>query len=59
MICSSFLARAERAERRSDLLVTMTVVCERCEIRESPFGRIRGLLGRAGLELSCLSLSFR
>jgi uncharacterized protein len=27
-----------------------TVVCERCEIPESAFGRARGLLGRDGLE---------
>jgi uncharacterized membrane protein (UPF0127 family) len=27
-----------------------TVVCERCEIPKSSFGRMRGLLGRAGLE---------
>lgn len=27
-----------------------TVVCERCEIPESAFGRMRGLLGRDGLE---------
>ena len=27
-----------------------TVVCERCEIPESSFGRARGLLGRNGLE---------
>jgi uncharacterized membrane protein (UPF0127 family) len=26
------------------------VVCERCEVPESSFGRARGLLGRAGLE---------
>ena len=26
------------------------VVCERCEIPESSFGRARGLLGRTGLE---------
>ena len=26
------------------------VVCERCEIPESSFGRMRGLLGRSGLE---------
>jgi len=26
------------------------VVCERCEIPESSFGRMRGLLGRNGLE---------
>ena len=26
------------------------VVCERCEIPESSFGRMRGLLGRDGLE---------
>jgi uncharacterized membrane protein (UPF0127 family) len=26
------------------------VVCERCEIPESSFGRMRGLLGRTGLE---------
>jgi uncharacterized membrane protein (UPF0127 family) len=26
------------------------VVCERCEIPESAFGRMRGLLGRGGLE---------
>jgi uncharacterized membrane protein (UPF0127 family) len=27
-----------------------TIVCERCEIPESSFGRMRGLLGRDGLE---------
>jgi uncharacterized protein len=27
-----------------------SVVCERCEIPESAFGRMRGLLGRDGLE---------
>jgi hypothetical protein len=27
-----------------------TLVCERCEIPESTFGRARGLLGRSGLE---------
>jgi uncharacterized protein len=27
-----------------------TVVCERCEVPKSAFGRARGLLGRAGLE---------
>ena len=27
-----------------------TVVCERCEVPESAFGRMRGLLGRNGLE---------
>ncbi|HMC69707.1 MAG TPA: DUF192 domain-containing protein [Mycobacteriales bacterium] len=27
-----------------------TVVCDRCEIPESSFGRMRGLLGRTGLE---------
>ena len=27
-----------------------TIVCERCEIPESSFGRARGLLGRDGLE---------
>ena len=26
------------------------IVCERCEIPESAFGRARGLLGRSGLE---------
>lgn len=26
------------------------VLCERCEIPESAFGRMRGLLGRSGLE---------
>jgi uncharacterized membrane protein (UPF0127 family) len=26
------------------------VVCERCEIPESSFGRMRGLLGRSGLD---------
>jgi uncharacterized protein len=26
------------------------VVCERCEIPESSFGRLRGLVGRGGLE---------
>jgi uncharacterized membrane protein (UPF0127 family) len=26
------------------------VICERCEIPESSFGRMRGLLGRSGLE---------
>jgi hypothetical protein len=28
-----------------------TVVCERCEVPESSFGRARGLLGRDGLEV--------
>jgi hypothetical protein len=28
------------------------VVCERCEIPESAFGRARGLLGRSGIEPS-------
>jgi uncharacterized protein len=32
--------------RRSDGVV----VCERCEVPESAFGRMRGLLGRDGLE---------
>jgi uncharacterized membrane protein (UPF0127 family) len=27
-----------------------TILCERCEIPESSFGRMRGLLGRTGLE---------
>jgi len=27
-----------------------TVVCERCEVPKSSFGRMRGLLGRSGLE---------
>ena len=27
-----------------------TIVCERCELPESAFGRARGLLGRDGLE---------
>jgi uncharacterized membrane protein (UPF0127 family) len=37
------LARVLRAADRA-------VVCERCEIPESSFGRMRGLLGRGGLE---------
>jgi hypothetical protein len=37
------LARVRRA-------VDGAVVCERCEIPESAFGRMRGLLGRSGLE---------
>ena len=32
------------------LTVEGAVVCERCEIPESAFGRARGLLGRDGLE---------
>jgi len=35
-----------RVRRRTD----DAVVCERCEIPESAFGRMRGLLGRSGLE---------
>ncbi len=27
-----------------------TIVCERCEVAESAFARMRGLLGRTGLE---------
>ena len=42
------MARASftRVRRASD----GAVVCERCEIPESSFGRTRGLLGRSGLE---------
>jgi uncharacterized protein len=42
------MARASlaRVRRRAD----DAVVCERCEIPESAFGRVRGLLGRTGLE---------
>ena len=42
------MARAStaRVRRSSD----GAVVCERCEIPESSFGRARGLLGRDGLE---------
>lgn len=42
------MARASiaRVRRSSD----SAVVCERCEIPESSFGRARGLLGRDGLE---------
>ncbi|HEU5243705.1 MAG TPA: DUF192 domain-containing protein [Gaiellaceae bacterium] len=42
------MARAShaRVRRTSD----GAVVCERCEIPESAFGRARGLLGRDGLE---------
>jgi uncharacterized protein len=32
------------------LTVDGTVVCERCEVPKSAFGRARGLLGRDGLE---------
>ena len=39
-------ASTARVRRRSD----GAVVCERCEIPESSFGRARGLLGRDGLE---------
>src|SRR6185503_16916015 len=35
-----------RVRRRTD----DAVVCERCEVPESAFGRMRGLLGRSGLE---------
>jgi uncharacterized membrane protein (UPF0127 family) len=42
MACAS-LARVRRAADGA-------VVCERCEIPESAFGRMRGLLGRDGLE---------
>lgn len=39
-------ASTARVRRSSD----GAVVCERCEIPESSFGRARGLLGRDGLE---------
>lgn len=42
------MARASlaRVRRKAD----GAVICERCEIPESAFGRARGLLGRDGLE---------
>ena len=42
------MARASvaRVHRASDGLV----ICERCEVPENAFGRMRGLLGRDGLE---------
>src|SRR5689334_369230 len=42
------MARASfaRIRRKAD----GAVVCERCEVPESAFGRMRGLLGRDGLE---------
>jgi hypothetical protein len=42
------MARASIARVRRT--VDGAVVCERCEIPESAFGRMRGLLGRDGLE---------
>lgn len=41
------MARASLARVRT---ADGAVVCERCEIPESAFGRMRGLLGRDGLE---------
>src|SRR5215471_3872779 len=41
------MARASFARVRT---VGGTVVCERCEVPNSAFGRMRGLLGRDGLE---------
>jgi hypothetical protein len=42
------MARASvaRVRRTADC----AVVCERCEVPKSAFGRMRGLLGRSGLE---------
>ena len=42
------MARASlaRIRRKAD----GAVICERCEVPESAFGRMRGLLGRDGLE---------
>src|ERR1700751_6408205 len=37
------LARVRRTSDRA-------VICERCEVPKSSFGRLRGLLGRDGLE---------
>ena len=42
------MARASFARVRR--VTNDAVVCERCEIPESAFGRMRGLLGRDGLE---------
>ena len=42
------MARASLARIRR--IADGAVVCERCEIPESAFGRMRGLLGRDGLE---------
>ena len=43
------MGRASFARVRS-ITAADAVVCERCEIPESSFGRMRGLLGRTGLE---------
>jgi uncharacterized membrane protein (UPF0127 family) len=43
------MGRASFARVRS-ISAADAVVCERCEIPESSFGRMRGLLGRTGLE---------
>ncbi len=42
------MARASLARVRRS--ADGAIVCERCEIPESAFGRARGLLGRSGLE---------
>jgi hypothetical protein len=42
------MARASLARIRRS--ADGAVVCDRCEIPESAFGRMRGLLGRAGLD---------
>jgi uncharacterized protein len=43
------MGRASFARVRS-ITAADAVVCARCEIPESSFGRMRGLLGRTGLE---------
>ena len=46
MLAAMGRASLARIRRKAD----GAVVCERCEIPETAFGRMRGLLGRDGLE---------
>src|SRR5919112_3019900 len=46
MLAAMARASLARIRRKAD----DAVVCERCEVPESAFGRMRGLLGRDGLE---------
>ena len=46
MLAAVARASLARIRRKAD----GAVVCERCEVPESTFGRMRGLLGRDGLE---------
>ena len=46
MLAAMARASLARVRREAD----GAVVCERCEVPESTFGRMRGLLGRDGIE---------